>query len=359
MQNAPAGFFLIGGSNTPVLTMDGMGTSATGSTYFVVGENGATGSLILRNQAAVSTQIFIVGDGNNSNVTSTASIQSQATVSTVDFVVGDTPGALGSATVTQNGTSVQTTNVLLGGFNTGIFGGTGSLTVNSNAQVTASGVTDFFTAGSTLTVDNAVYSTAQLSSEFGTSPKITIHDPAGKSALQITNTDTTTTGNFGGVIADGTGKGSVTKSGAGMQIFSGHNTYTGGTTITGGTLQLAIGDALSNSGPVTINGGTLDLGGHEQDLGNFTLTAGTLLGAAGSTLVTTGTVKVNAGTISVPIVTTNHVYEAGHRHGYRYGASYGYYFDDQPRHFGCAGWRTGECEREQWCAIQNAWECSR
>ena len=50
------------------------------------------------------------------------------------------------------------------------------------------------------------------------------------------------------------------KSGGAAQTLSGHNTYTGGTFVNGGTLQLAVEDALAATGPVTLGGGTLEIG---------------------------------------------------------------------------------------------------
>ena len=53
---------------------------------------------------------------------------------------------------------------------------------------------------------------------------------------------------FSGVIVDGNGTMSVTKTGSGTQSFSGNNTYTGMTTVSGGTLNLT----GSLAGPVTV-----------------------------------------------------------------------------------------------------------
>ncbi len=63
-------------------------------------------------------------------------------------------------------------------------------------------------------------------------------------------------GNFSGVIQNGSYTMNVTKSGAGTQIFSGANTYTGTTTVSAGTLTLANALAVQNS-TVTPAGGSI------------------------------------------------------------------------------------------------------
>ena len=67
---------------------------------------------------------------------------------------------------------------------------------------------------------------------------------------------------FSGTIQNGAGTIALVKSGNGVQVLSGTNTYSGGTTVSGGTLQLAGGNALG-SGGLTANGGLLDLNGHD------------------------------------------------------------------------------------------------
>lgn len=108
--------------------------------------------------------------------------------------------------------------------------------------------------------------------------------------------------NFSGVISDG-GAGKVvalTKTGGGIQILSGHNTYSGATSIIAGTLQLGIANALPGGvgkgdvniigngyGAGTINGGTsigtadkvlaagtLDMGGFDQEINGLNSSTG-------------------------------------------------------------------------------------
>lgn len=62
-----------------------------------------------------------------------------------------------------------------------------------------------------------------------------------------------------GTISNGAGGGhlAVTKSGAGVWVLAGANTYTGVTTLSEGTLQAGHESALGNGGRITFEGGTL------------------------------------------------------------------------------------------------------
>jgi fibronectin-binding autotransporter adhesin len=310
--SAAAGFLKVAGANLPVLTLDGTTTSATGSTYFLAGFGGMPGALDIRNRAQVSTGIFVVSVGNEGPVASTALIHSRATLTTGALSIGGAAGALGTITVSDSGTTVQADNVLLGGFNSGIFGGTATLTVNGSAQVTAAQDTDFFTSTSTLDIEKATYTTSRLGTFNGVVPLIQLANLSSSSpALTINNSDVNTTGTYAGTITDGTtGVGGILKTGAGTQILAGHSTYSGGTTINGGTLQTGAGDALPTSGPVTINGATLDLGGNSEHMGAVTLSSGTISGANGSSLLPSSMI-LGTGTISVPIFASGNITKQG------------------------------------------------
>jgi autotransporter-associated beta strand protein len=104
-------------------------------------------------------------------------------------------------------------------------------------------------------------------------------------------------GDFSGVIANGNGTLSVTKSGTGKQILRGFNTYTGNTTVNAGELELTTGAALSfrvtntthntltGAGTVTLNGNfAIDVSAVTATTGTWQLeNADTLPGAYGST----------------------------------------------------------------------------
>jgi fibronectin-binding autotransporter adhesin len=112
------------------------------------------------------------------------------------------------------------------------------------------------------------------------------------------NTAAATTSTYSATIADGAAGMSLTKTGAGTQVFSGENTYTGSTTLSGGILRLDYGTSdtskLSNAGALILSSGTLELAGgsHTEVVGSTTL--------AGAVTVTrsAGTAKIAMGAIS-------------------------------------------------------------
>ncbi|MGO9112862.1 MAG: beta strand repeat-containing protein [Thermoguttaceae bacterium] len=65
------------------------------------------------------------------------------------------------------------------------------------------------------------------------------------------------------------GSGSLTKIGAGTLTLAVSNSYTGGTTVSNGVLELGTSTALPSNSSVTLNGGTLDLGGVDQQVASL------------------------------------------------------------------------------------------
>ena len=86
-----------------------------------------------------------------------------------------------------------------------------------------------------------------------------------------------------------TGLGGLTKTGAGMVILGGNNSYTGGTTVLAGTLQAGSAGGFVSNTAYTVIGGTLDLN-------SFNLTMSSLNGNGG---------VVNLGSAALTINNTN------------------------------------------------------
>jgi autotransporter-associated beta strand protein len=119
------------------------------------------------------------------------------------------------------------------------------------------------------------------------------------------NPATGQTSSYSGVIADGASGMTLTKTGAGAQVLSGANTYTGATTIQAGTLLLGSNDRLSNTTPVTVAGGTLDISTFTNTVASFSMSSGALNGTgtltAATYLLTGGTLAANLGAGAVTV----------------------------------------------------------
>lgn len=163
---------------------------------------------------------------------------------------------------------------------------------------------------------------AGLASQGSTMPITVTNSEAAPATLTLAF-DTTTFSNrasIGGNIA-------VTKSGTGVQILAGANTYQGATTVSAGTLRLGAANVIpdgTGTGDVVVNG-TLDLGGFSDAINGLsgtglvdnianagvnTLTignndgGGTFNGVIANTSGTLSVVKSGAGTITLGGVNT-------------------------------------------------------
>ena len=122
----------------------------------------------------------------------------------------------------------------------------------------------------TLDLDGYSPTIGALSGAAGTNITTSV---AGTAAL--TTNFSTGSSTFAGVIANGTGTVSLTKSGAGELVLSGANTYTGGTDVEAGTLQLGNASALGTGGLIA-DGGTLDLNGYSITVNSLSGSGGTI-----------------------------------------------------------------------------------
>jgi autotransporter-associated beta strand protein len=110
-----------------------------------------------------------------------------------------------------------------------------------------------------------------------------------------------TTGTYtlqGGAV---TGSSAIIKSGAGVLALSSEIQSTGGLTINGGTVQTPADERLSNSAPVTVNAGLLDLQGHKETVGGFFIAGGGTIdsGAAGQLIMGASSAVIESSTPAV------------------------------------------------------------
>lgn len=155
----------------------------------------------------------------------------------------------------------------------------GSSVVTVGTTSTGSGITDIITSGTFLlsgvvTGFNPIFDggTLTVANSDSSSQAFTIRSTGG------TITIASGTGTLSGVISDETANanGGLTKTGDGILILSGANTYTGGTTISAGTLQISADNNLgAASGGITLSGGKLLIANTISTARNIVLSTGT------------------------------------------------------------------------------------
>lgn len=104
----------------------------------------------------------------------------------------------------------------------------------------------------------------------------------------------------GTIDADLLGTGALTKTGAGTLTLNGAaNNYTGATTVSAGTMVIGSAGRLPAGQALTVNGGTLNLGGTSASLSTVTVSRGTIsngdISASSTYSVTGGTISANLG----------------------------------------------------------------
>ncbi len=314
------GSVVVNNSGTGVTTFSGSNTY-TGSTTISAGTLSAATIVVASSASSLgnATSAVILGSA------STAGILSY-TGAAATFTRGITvnAGGGGVTNTTSNLLTIGTGGVVNGGQLTFSNTGTGGTTVSSVISSTGSvvvnnsgtGVTTFSAAntytGATV-VNGGNLKAGVATSSFGSNSAVTLANTSGV-VLDITGFNNTigsltgggaTGGNvtlgaatltigtndsspaaFAGIIS---GTGAITKSGIGVLVFSGVNTYTGTTTISGGTLRYGASNAIA-SGAVTVNdGATFDLNGFSDTIGALTVRSG----------ISGGSVTTGAGTLTL------------------------------------------------------------
>ncbi|HEY2156870.1 MAG TPA: Ig-like domain repeat protein [Isosphaeraceae bacterium] len=137
------------------------------------------------------------------------------------------------------------------------FPSTGLRTTNVNdlAADTPFGSVSFNSAGYSITGDEVIL-TGSITASQGSGVDAFDLPIKLNNALTVAVANAQATVHLGGVISEGGTAEGLSKSGPGVAVLSGANTYTGPTTVSAGTLQV---DSLTSASAITVNaGGTLD-----------------------------------------------------------------------------------------------------
>ncbi len=295
------------------LTISGAGSTLTGRRFNTAGSgNGDASTLTISNDGLLDTaDMVIIGFLG----TTDAAVTTGGDITTGNLNLGVLTGAVGSLQVTDPGSTVQVTNLRLGGFSNAQSGGVGTLAIENGAAVTATGGVRFFGNLSSININGGTLTTGRLDEGDDSTGEISLSDPAGEVALTVGAGGNDST--FSGLIQDAAGgPGSIKKVGTGKLTLTGNNTYTGGTEIEAGTLQLGGGgaDGEAGSGRILNNGAlvvnrTGDFSNRVTGTGSVTYTAGSgvtsITGSnnnayTGLTTLTGGTLELNKSGTAVP-----------------------------------------------------------
>lgn len=313
-----SGQLVMGGAYIPrvVLGTSNFAGHISGAGYIGIGGNalGAQPSTVIltgNDNAAVEFQIgpdstLQIGDGGTTGSLSNGS-----------HVVGYSDPFLGQYAILKFDRS---DNVTLG---SGLFGslvlqqaGSGILTISGDNSAFPSGY--FYgsvvvsSGGISISSDNNL-----VGAPIALSNATTLYTTATgtyTSAVAVTgaatfNAASGTTAIWSGLIANGTGTGSLQVAGGGRLILTANDTYTGGTTVSAGTLQignggadgLVVGDISNNGALVFDRSGSFGLTGMVSGAGSLTMAGtGTLIltGAnnyTGATTIIAGTLQLGGG----------------------------------------------------------------
>ncbi|QDS97036.1 autotransporter-associated beta strand repeat-containing protein [Adhaeretor mobilis] len=238
------------------LTLTGAGTSLSGHRF----QGTAAGALIVEENASLQlNNTLAFGVFGSASTTYDFQVRSGGNVSVASLGISDTADTRADAVVTGAGSQLSVSSILKIGFEgSTAAGAVGTLSVEQGAAVDVTGVTRLTNSGSSLTIDVGTFETGELRNDAGTTPTVSLSDPAGDVALTVGTANQSST--FGGTIQDAaSGPGSLKKIGAGTFTLTGANTYTGDTIIDAGTLSIAQSFLADAADVHLLTGATFDL----------------------------------------------------------------------------------------------------
>ena len=197
--------------------------------------------------------LILTGTSNYTGLTTIAAGTLQGDTTSLPSITGRLPGN----TVSQQGNIVDNASLVFNQVSDGTFGGvitgTGTLTKIGAGTLTLAG-TNTYSGGTTITAGTLQGDTTSLQGNIADNAALVFNQASD--------------GVYNGVLS---GTGTLTKSGTGMLVLDGKNSFTGTTTVQAGTLE--VGDATNASATLggnvqVVAGGTLR--GHGTIVGNVT-----------------------------------------------------------------------------------------
>ncbi|WP_238258609.1 beta strand repeat-containing protein [Methylobacterium gnaphalii] len=275
--------------NAGALTLNNSGGTALADTGRVTFANVAgTGAALNTN---FSETIGSLSGGNTSSSVAIASGRT-LTVGADNTADANYAGAVTGGLLTKVGTGTQTLS--------GTSNYSGATTISGGTL--RGGATDSFSANSAFAVNSGTFlDLGGFGETIGSLSGAGTLTNSGTTAATLTAGGNGASTTFSGVIQNGANPAAttgLTKTGTGMLMLSGANTYTGVTTISDGTLRAGAANVISTASAVQVNGGTFDLNNNNQSIGSLSGNAGTTV-ALGSATLTTGSDNTSTGSFGV------------------------------------------------------------
>ncbi|KZL22962.1 autotransporter domain-containing protein [Pseudovibrio sp. WM33] len=253
------------------------------------------GSLWQTNLNTNINTTYLASDG-----TARLTIEDGGKAATSNAIFGFTSEGSGTATVTGSGSRYQITNDLVLGR-----ASTGALTISDDGTVDVGG--DFFiaqNAGSTGAL-NIGATASEAAAAAGVLDTAAISFGAGNGSINFNHIDADYV--FAPVIS---GKGTVNQL-SGTTVLSTVNAgFTGNTAVSGGVLDVRNGNALADTGDVSVSGGRLLISDSET-AGDATVNGGTLEIGAGATLFTDAFTLVDGSVTGATLIGSSYTVENG------------------------------------------------